>query len=444
MQTIKISNGFMVTSTNLLLILMLENSSKLFLRRLLRAGLFVVTCTSSLPLSGQDALLDFLQSAENDLLDIAIEQGQQVSDSQTWFDEPEIRIGSGTSSGPGPTERQNNYALRIRPVFPSQRIAERNLNRLGRKQQQLTYDSELNNSLRNRYFALVDMLAIQMEIELLNQELDLSNNEVEFEQSLVQTDSFNAERLQDLEVKHFQLQQQLNLETERLSMTNQLYGTSAELRTLLSTNADWLLPIDEIVTRSLANNPLRISAGINEASKNFQVRSRSLELDMEEQEYKLEQAEDAPPIKFVELKYTDKNRSRNNEAETTLSFSIPFGRYKNRFSRELRRIEEAKTNLLLSQKNVLVTINHDRSQMRLSVRQANSLETSIAFVDDRLLQSQGIGNPRMIISLRKERLDLQHQFMRLRVQSMQDYLNILHMTGQLLSKPLRNRLRADR
>jgi len=391
----------------------------------------------------QDALLRFLSVAETEIDNLIPDSSLIVPNNVGWFDQPEARIGTGTNTGSGPRERQNSYAVRVRPIFGNQRNAERNLNRLATRQYELDYQTLFNDALENRYYLLIQMLELQTAIEFHNQELDLIRTELDYDQSLIQTDAFDAEHLQELEVEKFQLQQQVTLETERLRILMQESRAPANLVSLLESRSEWLISHEEIIQNSGLEALRAQFPSLEESRGNLRVQNDALALDMEEEELKRERAERYPPLRFVELKYTDKSQQQGNEAEATLSFNIPFGGRKNAFTKEVRDIASARTDLLISQRDTIRALNEQRNALQFSVGQLTAINQTISFIDERLVQSENFGSPRMILVLRKERLEQEHQQAQLRLQAMQSYISLLHTSGQLVMPPLRNWLQSE-
>ena len=383
-----------------------------------------------LPLQGLigSEMQSFLLAAEQEAIslvppiDMRIETGVL-----TWFDDPEMRFAASD-------EEEQSYGLRVRPRLSGERSVERAIYELEIQRRSGVYESVLNDFLKTRYMVLIDMLSQQIEIDNLDQKADLLRETITIHQNLVQTTVFDPEELEALELEYLQLEREKKLNMTRLqffSRSNDLYGD--EMATLLATRSDWLLPISDL-TDHLTEGTDRSG----EVESNLRVQTTYTDLRLAQEILKLARKKNRSFLNFLELRYTEK---QNNKSELTFSLAISLGRRKSGLFKREVDVGNAQMMLLKRRLDTERLLAKARSTLRSLVDEAQAIQDTITNIDQRVSRRQIGGNARLVLQLKQERLAQQQGLWKIRLQAVRFYIDYLHISGQLVSPPLRNWLR---
>lgn len=348
----------------------------------------------------------------------------------TWIDGTEARIGTSN-------ENEINLAFRFRPKFSSERTAEKNLKLLENERRGSAYEAILSDALKNRYCVLIDIFNHKTATEHLIQEVDLSKIRLKLYRSLLQSADIDPERLQEAEFEHFFLEQQIQLYSERLSQIINLNGLPAEMA-VPHVHASWLdsiVPISQIIDRVALINDTQC-----DLESIPRLKSQSLDFRIAQEDFNLAKAQNNSLIKHLDLKYIDKQGRQKDKSEITLGFSIPFGSGHSKLVRRKGDADKAQTIYRQTQLQAVQSLQKNRSDLYWSYRQSESVQQVLKRINHKLSHQQEIKTPLLTLALKQEKIYQQKKLWEYHLQALRDYIDFLHISGQLTSMPLRNRL----
>ena len=370
----------------------------------------------------------YLLSAEQEASDLVPAFGlPRENRVLTWFDQPEARFEVSD-------QEEQSYGFRFRPRFGGERSAERTLHELEIQRRDLMYESVLNNALKRRYMALIDILAGQEETEYLIQEVNLLSAKINLSRKLVQTTAFDPTELEMDELEHSQLEQQKTLNSARLeTIITQSGFTVDEMSTLLASRSAWLLPLSELVDRVT-----KMNIPSDDTDSSLPVQIDRTELQMAQEDLNLARKKNKSLLKFMELKYLNK---QGDSSEVTLGVAISFGGSKSRFfSRELD-VGQAQTSLVSRQLDTAQFLHQKRSTLYWFLDRSKAIQDTIDDISQRISRHQKIGNPHLVLELKQKKLSQERRLSDTRIQALRSYIEFLHSSGQLVEQPLQNWLR---
>ena len=373
----------------------------------------------------------YLLSAEQEAADLVpVFEIPMVYRASAWLDEPEARFDLSDDD-------EQSYGLRFRPRSFGERSVERTIHHLEIQRLDLKYESIFNDALKKRYMMLIDILAHQEETNYLNQEADLLYAKRNFSRNLVQTTAFDPEQLEAFELELFQLKQQAKLSSARLqTMITQVGFAVNKMSALLASRSDWLIPLSELVDTIAQGNDQA-----DEAESNLRVLNNYTDLRIAQEDLKLARKKNNSFFKFIELNYTDK---QNSMSEVRLSFAISLGGSQSGFLGRELDVHYAQSLLLKGQLETTQFLQQKYLTIHWLFDQSKMIQHTIDDINLRMSRRQKVGNPRLVLLLKQERLRQERKLWDTRHQAMRAYIESLHLSGQLVKQPLQNWLRVGR
>jgi len=396
---------------------------------MIRSIFFVfLSITFSSSVMAEKDIRSFLLSAKNDVSYLAPDASMPGSSGLSiWINEAELRLKADT-------DNQLAYALRVRPKFGGERLAEKALAGLNDRQMALAYESAFNDALKARYIRLIDILEQRVQTDYMVERLSLVNIRMSLLRSLVQTTDFSPNELQEVELEHDELEAlaDLNLVQYR-TMINDLGLAGENDLKLSSSYQNWLLPIASI-EKIIADDAAGYDYG-----RNYTVRNNQLALFIVQEELRLMTKKNRSPINFFEVEYT------NNDAidvDVTLGIKLPLGGKPANISRRKIDIMVAKTELLTSEKRVGTSLARKRSSLQQLSWRFDTDNRILENIDTRLSRIPAMDITRISLELKQERLSRKKRLQEVHIQAVRNFIEYLHIVSKLSAQPLRNWMRA--
>jgi len=345
--------------------------------------------------------------------------------SVSWINKAEVRYKHNN-------ENEQAYALRVQPKPGELYTAERTLYELYNEQNTVEYRSLLNDTLKEKYLVFIDVLQQQYDANYAVEYLALTKNKLALIQQLVQTSEFNpAELLQTkLDVNHQDAQITIYVNQFKAMVSQHRWGDSSDTQFSLSSDIEWLLPIEEI-----KNSLNEYEDRLHLLNNNLQVKRRLLDLSIAKQDLLHDRAKNKSGISFVELEYLDKN---NNGGSITVGYSLPFGG--DSVSKQRREKD------VLYRQTVLHNSERKAMQIRATVvitltslfDQYSIVQLNLGDIEKQTFSLSESTTPKMLLDLKQAQLKQQKKLQDIYILVMRHYIEYLYTAGQLIAQPFRN------
>lgn len=370
-----------------------------------------------------DTMNSFLLSAQVDVSNLVSSRFMSFSNNgSNWIDSPEARVSINN-------DNEMSYSFRARPKFTSERSAEKNLKYLEHERKNVIYDDLFNDGLKDRYNILLDALTQKSEIEYIDQLIKINKIKLQFYQDMAQTNDFSPVKLQETALELYLLKQKHQLHTDRLAYI----ATSNDLNEMMMFYREMHSWTEGVFTISQIAKSIAIDSALPMPSLN--LKGNDLNLRIVREEYNLVTAKNDSFLKHVELKYVDKN---NDSQEFTLGFSIPFGSSDSKLEKSLRKINQAKIDHQRRKFKTQKDIQKSRSDIHWIISEYDSNQKSLQQIENALTKQKGISSPLVLLSLKQQKLSYQKISWNNHLKALSRYIDFLHTSDKLISKPLRN------
>jgi len=350
--------------------------------------------------------------------------------SPDWINEGEFRFS-------GDDQDEQSLAIRIRPKTSTERRAESSLIELRKLQTDLDYASAINNELENRYANLLSILGALIELDYLRNKKRLDEAAVKFHQSLMHSEKFDLQDLQEASLDSLESNHQLRLYESRLQQlivkmeSNQVQWQNDSID-------KWMQRLISISLMEKLTSQYLIQK--NAIQTSYQFRGRHLRWQMAQQKLKREQGEANSWLKYVELKHVSRD---TGDTETSLSLSIPFGGSGAQLLDREFAVNNADLSLRRTQNKLVIKLDDKVSDLGWHAEQFAVNQLEATELNGQLSNMSGSAQPGLILRLRSRLLSQQHQLRLIHLRAIDDYLDFLSMTGQLNSRPLKNWILRD-
>lgn len=203
-------------------------------------------------------------------------------------------------------------------------------------------------------------------------------------------------------------------------------------------HASWsasIVPISQIVDRVALNNETQY-----DLESIPRLKSKSLDFRIAQEDFNLAKAQNNSLIKYLELKYIDKQDRQKDKSEISLSFLIPFGSGHSKLVRRKYDADKAQAIYQQTQLQAVRNLQKSRSDLYWLYSQSESVQQALKRINHKLSRQQEIKTPLLALALKQEKLYQHKKLWEYHLQALRDYIDFLHISGQLTSMPLRNRL----
>ena len=349
----------------------------------------------------------------------------------TWFEGMEMRY-SGSDSD------KHDIGFRARPKFNGERAAEHQLASLGEARQSLDSTELLSNELERRYLLLIEVIAERAEVELISDRLVIAKDMNELQRSLVQTEAFDAEDLQDAEFEQMQNAQLLMLHSNRLNILLEQIGYSTDRAESAWSEgcAGTIPPLGNIVAHAESRTQQS-----DIALANLDVSRLTMDLQIAEQKLAYDRSKNGSFIKFLEVKHSiDSGRSE----ETTFGLSIPFGVDRTGLLERERDVNGANMSLLETQSRVALLQSQNMAELRWLLTESTHLKQVANNLAQQLERLKPVGQPGLLLRLQRKSHDQARAIKLNHIRAMRSYITWLSTGGLLVQQPLVNWLSASR
>ncbi len=395
--------------------------------------MFIIFLLSSLSIIFPPALFAgerieaFLLSAREDVSYLTPDGGvPRTSGIPAWINEAELRLKADVSN-------QQSYALRVRPKSGKERSAESRLADLKDRQRSLVHASALNDALRARYLALIDILEQRVQTDYVKERLSLVSARATLLRSLAQTTEFRPSELQDIELEHEELRSlaEFNLEQyQGLLLDHDLSGDN-KLDLSISPH-DWVVPLHDIEEVVLA------SSG-DEHSGNYFLREKRLAWMVAKEDLQVTARKGRAPINFLELEYANQEEM---DLGLTVGIKLPLGGRPSSVSRRKTDVMLAKTDLLSSERAIKARLMKKRMSLRRLSSRFGMEEKALEKIEARLSRIPELDVTHLSLDLMEARLERNKRKQEIHISAMRHYIDYLHLAGRLHENPLKNWIQA--
>lgn len=350
-------------------------------------------------------------------------QLEHINAESGWLDQTELRYS-------GSDQDEHGFAFRFQPRFATQRLAENRIIDLLNHQQASALNAQLNDGLKPRYQALIELIETYNELDYLEHKVVLDQQKLALNRSLAETEAFRIADLQSAEFEYHSDRQLLNQLGERLNFRLRGFAgiPSTLLEEFLSTwsqqVSDWGSFIDtgSKLIHLVDSDQLDDVVG-------------RVDFQLAQQKLRLARSDSASWLEFVELKLVDRP---SGEQEATLGISIPLGR--NDFGISQRAAEVNRANLSLHGNRLKISrsINDSVAELKWLQDQTDILKSGETLLKQQYEKLRTIGQPAVVLKLKFEILSYQNELRRIHIRGLRGYIELLHTAGYLAKEPLTN------
>jgi hypothetical protein len=280
-------------------------------------------------------------------------------------------------------------------------------------------NSFLNEALKTRYEQLLDLLTEQSLVDRLEREIELTESEVRLQRNLVYTKDFRPDDLLQSELRTEQLQKRVRLHRKRLQ----------DLRERLRINKvpESIVTIDDMLAA--------VAVG-SERPPGNNVQAAKVELEMAQQQRRLDRARRGLSLNLLELKYERADR-KDDVLGVTVGIRIPFG---GGFtdSRRAYDVADAIGALHKQQHTQQLGAITESDMLQWQKAEADAVKATLEGVEQRIKSAMDSGSAEMLLALQRRQLEEEGKLADIRYQALRRFINYLGITGQLAEAPLRN------
>lgn len=374
-------------------------------------------------LSASSASSEVTNQYLNQALHASPYQLERITAESSWLDQSELRYS-------GSDQDEHGFAFRFQPRFASQRLAENRIIDLLNHQQGRALNARLNDELKPRYHALIELIETYNEHDYLEHKVVFDQQKLALNRSLAETEAFRIADLQSAEFEYHSDRQLLNQLGKRLNFRLRGFtGIPADLlEEFLSTwsqqVSDWSSFID-------AGNQL---IHLVESDQIDDVAGR-VDYQLAQQKLRLARSDSTSWLEFVELKLVDRP---SGEQEATLGISIPLGRNDFGVSQRAAEVNRANLSLQGNRLDISRSITDSVAELEWMQDQAIILKSGETLLKQQYEKLRTIDQPAVVLKLKSEILSYQNELRRLHIRGLRQYIELLHIAGYLAKEPLTN------
>ena len=314
---------------------------------------------------------------------------------------------------------KQEYLVRFRPTYPSERKAQSNLIEVSRQESdinQLNFQNDLNRYLLDE---LIVIRQINEEMELLNDLLQVYQDQKLLIGDQIYNGKFNLKDLSQIDGEIRELEGDINENQLRIDLLLQ--------RNILP-DTDQLIPIEDLSIQ-LAQQDFTQQATINSAERDFEIRKVEAEIE-------IEKIESGRIFDFIQLRY---NGPHNDLLSERLSFGLNIQLPNN--ARQKLRMEELKVEQLVRQQEFdfqqkldSIRLSRELDEFTLLIRKWNYNKDLIEEQEIELnkLINKGLNieydDPEIILYQKEQLLKQKQNQLNLEEDIYQSYLDLLERT----------------
>ncbi len=316
---------------------------------------------------------------------------------------------------------QHAFALRISPKFPRQIAAEDAVLDLRQRQLDLQSQTALNNRLKSRYLQWLDLLEQQNRVEAFDQARALADIEVQYQRSLAQTKDFRPSGLLAAELNLSRLIEQDRVQRDRFASLQTAIG--------IEPRADDVIAIEQML-RIITTTP------VNETMVG--EREEALVLELAKQQARIDKARQGWAIDLLQVERTTDRRTRTDSVGFLVGVRLPLGGRSFDSARREYDVASAAEELRNRTQVDRLEAANKRAQLQWRQSEVNAIGGTLATIDLRLQRARQQGDEAIVLAALDEQLKTRERLTELRQRACRDYLDYLHLNGQLAQLPLRN------
>ncbi|MBT8437788.1 MAG: hypothetical protein KJP11_10475 [Gammaproteobacteria bacterium] len=374
-------------------------------------------------LSASNAASEVTNQYLNQALHASPYQLERITAESSWFDKPELRYS-------GSDEDEHGIAFRFQPRFAPQRLAENRIIDLLNHRQAHALGARLNDELKPRYHALIELIETYNELAYLEQKVVLDQQKLALNRSLAETEAFRIADLQSAEFEYHSNRRLLDQFVKRLNFRLRGFtGIPADLlEEFLST---WSQQVSDWGSFIGTGNQLIHLVD----SDQFDDAAGRVDYQLARQKLSLARSDSASWLEFVELKLVDRP---SGEQEATLAISIPLGRNDFGISQRVAEVNRANLSLQGNRLDISRSITGSVAELEWMQDQAMILKSGETLLKQQYEKLRSIAQPAVALKLKSEILSYQNELRRLHIRGLRGYIELLHLAGYLAKQPLTN------
>jgi len=350
-------------------------------------------------------------------------QLEQIRAESGWLDQTELRYS-------GSDQDEHGFAFRFQPRFASQRLAENRIIDLLNHQQARALNAQLNDELKPRYHALIELIESYNELDYLEHKVVLDQQKLALNRSLAETEAFRIADLQAAEFEYHSDRQLLNQLGKRLNF---------RLRGFVGIPVDLLEEFLSTWSQQVSDWGSFIDTGgklihLVDSDQLDDVGGR-VDFQLAQQKLRLARSASASWLEFVELKLVDRS---SGEQEATLGISIPLGRNDFGISQRAADVNRANLSLQGNRLEISRSITDSVAELEWLQDRTDILKSGEGLLKQQYEKLRTIGQPAVVLKLKFEILRYQNELRRLHIRGLRGYIELLHTAGYLAKEPLTN------
>jgi len=350
-----------------------------------------------------------------------------------WIDNPQARLSFEESHSGG---LDSSYRMRFNPIPRKEQRASRTISNLRQDRQKLGRSEHMLDEMNVVYQHVVDIVRGELEERNLTQKLELLNLSTQYHQSLAQTDEFNPERLQ-----------KVNIDTARMNKAKQV--NEIRIRQLRLAIAGAIESSEDLTKAALDSNaiisPKEIWSLVEQQKTDWFEKTMSRRSAIEslttrilQEEVGLSKAQSGFGFNLMEFELN--NSSSGNSIGVTFGFRLPnIGSNTELIRRQLDFAEANEKNVAKDFINVQ-TINELIDALELNFREWSAYDELLSkYSGDG--DSSAAGDPELILIQSEEQLSLSQRVSDSYVNMLRAYVDLISFSGTIIRLPLRNWLK---
>jgi hypothetical protein len=350
--------------------------------------------------------------------------------SSAWLDDVELRVNYDDVEFD-----KGKYELRFRPKPISQMESESRIFQLQGKLNGIEYLKALSEALRKRYKVLIKIFHQNQLIALSERWVRLLHAKVESCRELAGSEHFKFSDLMDAErqlskraLRHLEYQHSYEDMLYELQIGPSLRG--------LIIRGDWLRAPDDVI--EYVNVETEVSS-LGESKTLLQGKEYAIELA--EQEYSLQRNKSGPSFSFLQFGY-DYGKAKNGEFFLGAAFKIPlpWGEQRSVVESKLRLLS-AKNEKSDLQQQLKLEIGRLKQDLLHAYDKFEAINKEIHRGNDYVQKSEAnMISPLVLMEVKESNASYEEQLILVRQVLYLKYIDLMHLSGNIIKFPLRNLL----
>ncbi len=372
-----------------------------------------------------ESLQETIATIENQLVNSTQNQPVNTIDGiDDWIDNSGLKW---SNSSIGDFKNQK-LSFEVKLKNQTQILAEQRILNLGQQKIELKLLGVLESRLKTKYFSFIDFLEKRKQKKFFQQQQALTHSELENWKLKVNTDSFRADKLQQVS---------LTLDSIWADELNN-NSTLARFNTQQNFSADSRFFYNIITIPQVLDITQNILKERTYQKFNNMVRKAELAENLTYLEKRRKTSQGDFAVNSVKLEYDNKN----NDLGLSIGMSVPIT--KNSFEQKLekQKYQYAKIESHLSISNVEEQLRKKRFEIMNYYDQWLSNQKLLHKINTRIYRLSKTKYISLLLELKQERLKRSRQKEALKVNVLREYINYLSIAGMLSAKPYRNWLQA--